>query len=101
MATVVEVTRPVTAGGRSMAKYVYGALKGQGVSDDIIKEIIKMLNKWAIKHDLEGKEITFDLELIKDNEDYTSINIKNVKIWEPVRTMDNVYSLSFDSQRNS
>jgi uncharacterized protein YgfB (UPF0149 family) len=90
MAIVVEVVRPVTAGGRSMMKYIYGALKGQGVPDDVIKKVTKMLQKWVIKEDLEEKEITFDLEL---SDDYSKIKIKNLKIWQPVENIDKVYEL--------
>jgi len=73
-----------------MAKYVYGALKGQNVPDDIIKKVIRMLNKWVIKEDLEEKEITFDLEL---DSDYSKIRIKNVKIWQPAESNDEVFEL--------
>ena len=90
MAILVEVVRPVTAGGRSMAKYVYGALKGRNVPDDVIKKVIKALNKWAIKADLEEKEVTFDLEL---SDDYSKITIKNIKIWEPTKTVDETFEL--------
>ena len=90
MAILVEVVKPVTAGGRSMAKYVYGALKGQGVPDDVIKKVIKTLNKWAIKADLEEKEVTFDLEL---SDDYSKITIKNIKIWEPTQSVDEVFEM--------
>jgi uncharacterized protein YqgV (UPF0045/DUF77 family) len=90
MAILVEVVRPVTAGGRSMAKYVYGALKGKNVPDDVIKKVIKTLNKWAIKYDLEEKEVTFDLEL---SDDYSKITIKNVKIWEPTQSLEETYEM--------
>ncbi|MEO2154668.1 MAG: hypothetical protein ABGW69_02565 [Nanoarchaeota archaeon] len=90
MAILVEVMRPVTAGGRSMAKYVYGALKGKNVPDDVIKRVIKTLNKWAIKYDLEEKEVTFDLEL---SDDYSKIIIKNVKIWEPTQSLEETYEM--------
>ena len=90
MAIIVEVTKPVTAGGRSMAKYIYGALKSQNVPDDVIKKVIKTLNKWVIKQDIEDKEITFDMEL---DSDYTKIKIKNLKIWQPVETKDEVYEV--------
>ena len=88
---VVEITRPVTAGGRSMVRYVYGALKERDVPDEVIKGVIKALNKWAVKSDLEDKEVTFDLEL---NDDYSKITIKNIKIWEPTKTVDETFELT-------
>ena len=88
---MIEVVRPVTAGGRSMAKYIYGALKGRNVPDDVIKKVIRALNVWAIKNDLEGKEITFDLEL---SDDYSKLIIKNIKIWGPTNPVDGTFELS-------
>jgi len=88
---VVEITRPVTAGGRSMVRYVYGALKERDVPDEVIKGVIKALNKWAVKSDLEDKEVTFDLEL---SDDYSKITIKNIKIWEPTKTVDETFELT-------
>jgi N-acetylglucosamine kinase-like BadF-type ATPase len=88
MAIVVEVAKPVTAGGRSMMKYVYGALKGQEVPDEVIKKITKALQKWVIKEDLEEKEITFTLE-VEDGK----VKVRNVKIWQPVEEKDLTYEL--------
>ena len=90
MAIIVEVAKPVTAGGRSMAKYVYGALKGQNVPDDVIKKVIRALNKWAIKADLEEKEVTFTLEL---SDDYSKIKVRSIKIWQPTQSVDEEYEV--------
>jgi len=92
MTAKVEITKPVTAGGKSMVKYIYGALKGQNVPDDVIKKVIKELNKWVIKTDLEEKEITFDLEL---SDDYSKLRIKNIRIWKPVESLEGVTELNF------
>jgi len=93
MAIIVEVARPVTAGGRSMMKYVYGALKGQNVPDEVIKKVTRLLQKWVIKEDLEEKEITFDLEL---SDDHSKVKIKNVKIWQPSESIDKTFELDLN-----
>jgi len=93
MTIIVEIVKPVNTVGRSMAKYVYGALKGQNVPDDVIKRVIKTIQKWAIKNDLDGKDITFDLEL---SEDYSKIKISNVKVWGPIESKDTTYEVELE-----
>jgi len=74
-----------------MVRYVYGALRDRGVPDEVIKGVIKALIKWAVKSDLEDKEVTFDLEL---SDDFTKLKIKNLRIWEPTKTIDGVFELT-------
>jgi len=61
-----------------MVRYLYGALRSQGINDDVINAIVKALNKEFIKRDLDEKEVTFVLEF-----DGSKVKVRDIKIWEP------------------